>query len=123
MYIYFSNDDLGQRLEAVIDLLGKLSRQEAREMANIQDIQAHVQTIQDEATKQTTVTSSVLEVLRGLTGTVASLREQLQAAIAANDPAAMQAVVDQMVAAEAAIHTNSQQLADAVTANTPAANA
>lgn len=69
-------------------------------MATLADIQAAV------AAEQT-VEESIITLLN-------QISQQLKDAIAANDPAAMQTVVDQ-------IDANRQRLADAVTANTSAA--
>lgn len=69
-------------------------------MATLTDIQAAV-------AAETTVEQSVITLL-------GTLSTDLQAAIAADDPAALQAVVD-------TITQNSAALAAAVTANTPAA--
>ena len=69
-------------------------------MATLADIQAAV-------ARETSVETSVVTLLQNISS-------QLQAALASNDPVAMQAVVDQL-------NTNAQTLADAVTANTPPA--
>ena len=69
-------------------------------MATLADIQADV-------TRQGTVITSVVTLLQGL-------NDQLKAALAANDPAAIQAVID-------SIDTNTKSLSDAVVANTPGA--
>jgi hypothetical protein len=82
--------------------LGKVSTTEIRIMASLADIQAAV------AAEQT-VEASVVTLL-------GQLSADLQAALASNDPTAMQAVVDQL-------NQNAQSLAAAVTANTPAAPA
>lgn len=58
-------------------------------------------------TRNTTVVGSALILIQGLSA-------QLKAAIAANDPAALQAIVDQLDGSDTA-------LASAVAANTPAA--
>lgn len=68
-------------------------------MATLTDIQAAV-------TAEKTVEDSVVTLLQ-------QLAAQLKAALAANDPAAAQAIVDQ-------INANAKALADAVAANTPA---
>lgn len=67
-------------------------------------------TLDDLVTKVTnlkTVDDSVVALLQGLSA-------QLKAAIAANDPAKIQAVAD-------ALDAQTAELSDAVTANTPAA--
>jgi len=86
-----------RRIEAKLDLI--LSNQ-GRIMATLADLQAAV-------AAEKTVEDSVVKLLE-------TLSADLKAAIAANDPAALQAVVDQ-------INSNAASLADAVTANTPAA--
>jgi hypothetical protein len=52
---------------------------------------------------------------------IADLKSQLAAAIAANDPAAIQAVADSLSALSTKVDADKQKLADAATANTPAA--
>ncbi len=83
------------RIEAKID---RLLKQEAMVMATLSDITAAV-------TAEKTVEDSVVVLLQNLSA-------QLKAAIAANDPVAMQAIVD-------SINSNTTALASAVTANTP----
>lgn len=85
------------RIERKLDLV---LAKETKEMATIADIQAAV-------TAEKTVEDSVVTLLQ-------TLSADLKAALAANDPAALQAVVD-------SINTNAAALAAAVTANTPAA--
>ena len=68
-------------------------------MATIDDIKTAV-------ANETTVEGSVVALLQQLSSALA-------AAIASNDPVAMQAVVD-------SINANAKALSDAVTANTPA---
>jgi hypothetical protein len=75
-----------------------LQQQGIQIMATMADIQAAV-------AAETTVEQSVISLL-------GQLSSELQAAIAANDPVAMQAVVD-------SINANSASLAAAVTSNTP----
>ncbi len=70
-------------------------------MATIADVQAAV-------TNETTVVGGVVTLLNQLSAL-------LKAAIASNDPAALQAVVD-------SINANATTLANAVNANTPAAS-
>ena len=88
-----------QKLDRIIAMLNTLITKENQEMAVLQDIQAAV-------TAEKTVEDSVVTLLT-------SISAQLKAALAANDPAAVQAIVDQ-------INTNAATLAAAVTANTPA---
>lgn len=69
-------------------------------MATMQELNAAVQ-------RNTDVEASVETMLQGIS-------QQLKDAKASNDPAAIQAVIDQ-------IDANTKRLSDAVTANTPAA--
>jgi hypothetical protein len=84
------------RIERVVE---RLHREGHKIMATLADIQAAV-------AAEKTVEDSVITLL-------GQISQQLKDAIAANDPAAMQAVVDQ-------IDANAKALSDAVTANTPA---
>lgn len=102
---WFVHDDveLKQILAGQAELRGLLQQllnQEGKDMATLADLKAAVEA-------QTTVDSSVVTLLQGLSS-------QLAAAIAANDPAAIQAVLD-------GINANTKTLSDAVAANTPAA--
>lgn len=65
--------------------------------------------LQDAVAKETTVDEGAITLLNGL-------KTALDAAIAANDPAALQSLSDSLGA-------ESTKLADAVTSNTPAASA
>jgi hypothetical protein len=92
-------DPTGAQLNRIEYKLDLLLKQEARLMATIQDVQNAV-------TANTTVVGSTVTLLQQLTAL-------LKAAIASNDPAAVQGVVD-------AITANTNALAQAVAANTPA---
>ena len=91
---------LYERLDAIELTLAELKTQGGRIMATLADIQAAV-------AAEKTVEDSVIALL-------GQISQQLKDALANNDPAAMQAVVDQ-------IDANAKALSDAVTANTPAA--
>jgi hypothetical protein len=87
-----------RRFDEIEYLLHQLLRQGNQIMATLQDVQQAV-------TDEKTVEDSVLALLT-------QVEQMLKDAIAANDPAAMQAIVDQITA-------NKQTMADAVAANTP----
>lgn len=98
---------LENQIEDVKHIVNRIERvvernhiQGLRIMATLADIQAAV-------AAETSVEISVVTLL-------GQISQQLKDAIASNDPAAMQAVVDQL-------EQNRQHLAAAVTANTPAA--
>lgn len=90
------------KLDRAIEMLNQLLQQGISIMATIDDITAAV-------AAETSIVQSAALLL-------ASLHDQLTAALATADPAKIQAVVDQ-------IGVNSAALAAAVAANTPAAPA
>lgn len=83
-----------------VRLLKKILKKEEILMATMQDLQAAVQRNSD-------VDDSVIVLLNGIV-------QQLKDAQASNDPQAIQAVIDSLDA-------DTKKMADAVTANTPAA--
>jgi|SRR5215469_15155102 len=84
------------RIEAKLDL----ALRELKSMATLQDVQNAV------AAEQT--------VINGVTTLLQQLSQQLKDALASEDPAAIQGLIDQ-------INQNANALANAVAANTPAA--
>jgi chromosome segregation ATPase len=86
-----------KELQRIGQQLGVVAEKQEETMADLAALQAEVQQNSD-------VTQSAVTLIQGLS-------QQLKDAIAANDPAAIQAVVDQLDA-------NTQSLADAV-ANVP----
>jgi len=93
-------DSIYATLLRLINLLNVQVTQGVRIMATLADVEAAV-------SAETTVTQSVVTLL-------GSLSQQLQDAVASNDPAQIQAVIDH-------INANAVALSDAVAANTPAA--
>ena len=92
--------ELVAKVDAILFRLDIVNMEEVLLMADLN-------TVKDAVTAQTTVVGSVVTLLEGLSA-------QLAAAVAANDPVAIQAVAD-------SISANTKMLADAVAANTPAA--
>lgn len=90
------------RIDRILGLLQTIVTKETAIMATIVDIQNAV-------AAEKTVEDSVVALL-------SQISAQLKAAIASNDPAALQAVVD-------SLNTNAASLSAAVVANTPAATA
>lgn len=89
---------------------------------------ADLKTIQDQntaliaaVTAEDTQIDSTIVLIKGLNQSLADLQAQLAKAIAANDPAAIQAVSDSMAATVADVTAKTKALADASVANTPAA--
>lgn len=87
-------------LTQINDRLGQILQKDDQIMATIDDLKAAV-------AAETSVEQSVIALL-------GNLAQQLKDAIAANDPAALDAVV-------ASVEANTKALSDAVAANTPAA--
>ena len=110
-----------QKLEEIITRLKAIKATEKIAMANVKDVQGKLDSLKSDVENETTVVASVKTLVEGQNALLASLRQQLADAIAANDPAAMQAVVDSIDAIQATNAKNAQDLADAVVANTPAA--
>jgi hypothetical protein len=105
---------IGQLFDRINWLSARIDAYQAVVMSALKIIQTKETTImatltdvQDAVTAETTVEQSVILLLQGLS-------TQLAAALAANDPAAIQAIVD-------SINANSAALSAAVTANTPVA--
>jgi len=90
-------------------------------MADLTTIQAQNDALIANVSALDTVEASAVELLTKLNEGNAALQKELADAIAANDPAAIQAVSDSMAASNADIAAKTQALADAVKANTPAA--
>jgi hypothetical protein len=90
----------GRTVDEVYALVAELLQKEINTMATIDDIKAAV-------TAETTLEGSLVTLLNQVVG-------NLKAAVAANDPAALQAVLDQLQA-------NANTMSAALQANTPAA--
>ena len=88
------------RLDAIFDRLDLISSNQENIMTIMDDLKASVQ-------RNTDAESSVITLLQGIS-------QQLKDALAANDPAAIKAVIDK-------IDANTAAAAAAVVANTPAA--
>ncbi len=113
MVIWISFDEwnerwnaLGRHLDYLEKLLKTLTKQGATEMASLADVVAEVR-------RTTGVAASVKVAVEGLKAKIAELSQQLTDAIAANDPVALQAVVDELDAANDQLDT----LAPAIAAN------
>lgn len=92
-------------------------------MATIKDVQDRLATLQASVEGETDLVQAVKTLTEGNTALISDLRDQLAAAIASNDPKALQAVVDALTAIESTNTANAQAIADAVVKGTPAATA
>lgn len=113
VHVYLhATDDLMAQFRAILNQGDKI-------MATLKDIQDAVAATTAAVAAETTVVNSVKVLIQGDSALIASLREQLAAAIAGgNDPAALQAVVDSLDAAHATLQANNDALAQAVVAGT-----
>ncbi len=107
-------------LMEIHERIGALERQGVVQMAKIADVKAKLVSLKADVESETTVVEAVKRLLEGQAAQLADLRQQLADAIAANDPAAIQAVLDQIDAVQATNKANADALAAAVIANTPA---
>lgn len=98
--IYLHHVEPDDRLDRLLVLVTQLLQKDTKIMATLDDITAAV-------AAEATVEQSAITLLT-------SLHDQLAAALASQDPAAIQAVVDQL-------GTNTAALSAAIAANTPAA--
>lgn len=102
----------------ILDKLHLILTNQTKIMADIKDIQAQNDALITAVKDEDTVIDSAVALIQGFAATLQTLKDELAAALASNDPAASQAVVDSMGATITDINAKKQQLADAVTANT-----
>lgn len=120
IYHHFPSPDGSERMEKLEKRLDALEAQENEDMATIADVKAANDTLAAAVTAQDTVVDSAVVLVNGFNGKLVALQAQLDAAIAANDPVATQAVSDAIAAESADITTRTAALAAAVAQNTPA---
>ena len=89
-------------------------------MAAIEDLKKDVSDLTDAVTAENTVIDSAITLLNGQTAKYDILNKQLQDAIAANDPIAIQNAADALTAQNQIIKDKTSVLATAIAANTPA---
>lgn len=96
-------------------------KQNKKIMATLADIQNEVASLEQTVQAEDTIIDSAVTLIGGFTGVISGLQQQLTDALAASDPAALQAVVDSMEQTKTEIDAKAGALAAAVAANTPAA--
>ena len=89
--------------------------------ADLTTIQAQNDALIANVSALDTVEASAVKLLTDLNAGNVALQKELADAIAANDPAAIQAVSDSMAASNSDIAAKTTDLANAITVNTPAA--
>lgn len=120
VYHHFGPGSADPRLDSILAHIIALQAQGSTVMATLADIQAKLASLTASVANETSIDQSIITLVQGLAAQIAALKDQLAAAIAANDPAALQAVVDGLGSVQTTIDSNAQKIADAVTANTPA---
>ena len=118
VYIHQEGEDkLDKILKALLVLQGK----EEKTMAELDDLKANVANLITNVQGLTTVVPSIVAAIKGLTDQQKVLSDELAAAIAANDPAAIKAASDAIAAQNQLVVDQTNALAAAIVANTPAA--
>jgi len=91
-------------------------------MASVADIKAQADKALAAIAAESDKDDAIIALVTAETAMITALKQQLADAIAANDPAALQAVLDALTAAETSALSNAQRVTDAINANTdPAA--
>jgi predicted nucleic acid-binding Zn-ribbon protein len=109
------------RLDIVLQKLDDLERKEDTMSKEIDLLKSNIATLVADVAAEKTVIDSAVAAISGLTSQQAVLSQQLADAIAANDPAAIQAAADAIAAQNQAVVDATAALAAAIPASTPAA--
>jgi hypothetical protein len=111
-----------RKLDQILARLDALGRQEITLMASVADIKAQADKALVAIAAESDKDDSIIALVTANTAQITALKQQLADAIANGaDPAALQAVLDSLTAAETSALANAQKVTDAVNANTPAA--
>jgi hypothetical protein len=108
-----------QKLDDVLSALATLRRMETQTMAGLQALKDQADKVMAAVTAESDKDDAIIALVNGNTAMIASLKQQLADALAANDPAAIQGVLDSLTAAETSSLANAQKVVDAINANTP----
>jgi len=119
LHFHDADDRLLDRLDSLTLDIRALLAQGEKLMPVLKDVQAQLDSLAKAVATNTSVGGSIVTLLKGLTTMIADLRQQLADAIAANDPAAIQAVLDALTALETSVAADTKALADAAVQNTP----
>jgi predicted phage tail protein len=118
VYIHQEGED---KLDKILEAIKVLQGKEEKEMAELDDLKANVANLIVNVQGLTTVVPSIVAAIKGLTDQQKVLSDELAAAIAANDPAAIKAASDAIAAQNQLVVDQTNALAAAIVANTPAA--
>lgn len=114
-------DEILRKLEVQERYLRWIARKEMLTMAEIDDLKANIATLISNVAAEDDVIDSAVKAFQGTTAAIADLQKKLDAAIAANDPVAIQAASDAIKAQNQLVIDNTTKLAGAIPANTAAA--
>ncbi len=122
VYHHFPADsDTTETLKQILDNVIIVKSNQIQIMATLADIQAQNTALIAAVKDEDTVIDSATVLIEGQVKSLADLKTQLDAAIAANTPAALQAVSDSIGSTITDITAKKTALAAAVAAGTPAA--
>lgn len=113
---------LSRKLDQVVKALNDQGATVGEIMATLQDIKAKQDALLASLSSEKSLNQSILKLLQDNTATIGDLGQKLKDAINNQDPAALQAVSDEMDQLQTAQAQNMNDLASAVTVQTPAQN-
>lgn len=124
LYLHHVPDDgVNARLDAILTQLRSSSAKESQIMASVTDVKAQADKALAAIAQESDKDDSIIALVTANTAVISSLKQQLADAIAGNDPAGLQAVLDQLTAAETSSLANAAKVTAAVNANTSTAPA
>lgn len=103
-----------QKLDTILQTLKAIQTQEAKIMAVLDTLKANVAALVASVAAEKTVIDSAVLVIQGLVAQMTVLVQQLQDAIAENDPVAIQAAADDIAAQNQAVQDQTAELAAAI---------
>lgn len=110
-----------RKMDHAITMLNRIARKEATMAKTIKEVDAQVDALIEKVTANTQLDTAIADYVNGLKAANTQLQEELAAAIAANDPEAIQAVSDKLATLNEKM--DGDTAASAVMEGTSAANA
>ena len=114
VFIHQEGED---KLDKILKAITALQRKEETEMAELDDLKGNVANLIANVQQLSGVVPSVVAAIKGLTDQQKILSDELAAAIAANDPAAIKAASDAIAAQNQLVADQANALATAIVAN------
>ena len=113
--------EINDKLDIILAYIKNIQKKENTMSTLIDDLTAKTAALVADVKANGDVVQSAVLAIKGLTDQQAILSKQLADAIASNDPTAIQAAADAIAAQNDLIVSQTQALAAAIPANTPAA--